>query len=141
MSFDTRMSAAQRSFDNQMPVEYPENYLDTDHGQEWLDTAAQELLDGHSQVWATGSLKIHRRTHGVTVADLEQAMVGTTEADHLHSYAHLIATGAKSPDSEFDLICSNYKAAALQTAKRLLGEHAAARAEYEIELAADDGPW
>lgn len=140
MSFDTRMSAAQRSFDNQMPVEYPDDYLNTDHGQEWLNEAAQELLDGHSQTWTTGTI-LSRRKHGVTVADLEQAMVGTTEADHLHSYAHLIATGAKSPDSEFDLICSNYKAAALQAAKRLLGEHAEARAEYEIELAADDGPW
>lgn len=129
-----QFSALQRAYDNtEEPAELPA-YLETDEGQQWLSDAVQGLMDGKDQTWKTGTI-LSRRTHGVSVDDLENELAGTFEADELHQCVHLIATGAKPMGQTFELCCSAYKEAARKAAERLLTEHADARADYDAELA------
>lgn len=126
-----RFASAQRAYDDMAP-ESDVSYLDTDEGQDWLESAASDLVDGFDQVWGTGTIG-RRRIHGVTVDRLEMAMLGTDEHNTLCNFVHRLGTITGEPGLDFELACSAYKAAALEKAREMLAEYGEARGQYERE--------
>lgn len=144
---NSAMSAAQRQYDNLLPEEDCPEFLDTEAGQEWLDQATEELLDGSDHTFST-TTGFRRTTHSVTYADLVSEMTDTKEGQRLEQLAARIATGALIPANSWDMACSEYKAKARSKATELLSRIASDREQYEAQSAADDaagfeldGPW